>query len=286
MPKIEITNELLQEYAKDSTDKGYTVPGVQKKISLYLSKDSGQPPRLTLLNYPAGYILKPQTDEYRSLPEAEYLAMHMAEEVGIKTVPYALIKLNDESIAYISKRIDRKETNNSIGIYAMEDFCQLAGRLTEDKYKGSYEKCAKIINDYSSQSRLDMTELFIRIIFSFVIGNSDMHLKNFSLIETDEGNCKYILSKAYDLLPVNTVNPSDTEQFALTLNGKKRNLRKNDFLKFADSCGIDKKVAERLIEKVIKCKDNLINECKLSYLDDDMKTNLINLIETRVAALE
>ena len=286
MPKIEITNELLQEYAKDSTDKGYTVPGVQKKISLYLSKDSGQPPRLTLLNYPAGYILKPQTDEYKSLPEAEYLAMHMAEEVGIKTVPYALIKLNDESIAYISKRIDRKETNNSIGIYAMEDFCQLAGRLTEDKYKGSYEKCAKIINDYSSQSRLDMTELFIRIIFSFVIGNSDMHLKNFSLIETDEGNCKYILSKAYDLLPVNTVNPSDTEQFALTLNGKKRNLRKNDFLKFADSCGIDKKVAERLIEKVIKCKDNLINECKLSYLDDDMKTNLINLIETRVAALE
>lgn len=79
--------------------------------------------------------------------------------------------------------------------------------------KGSYERCAKIIERYSSRKGLDITELYLRLVFSFLVGNSDMHLKNFSLIETEEGSGKYVLSPAYDLLPVNVVMPEDKEQF-------------------------------------------------------------------------
>ena len=121
---------------------------------------------------------------------------------------------------------------------AMEDFCQLDLRLTQDKYKGSYERCAKIIERYSSRKGLDITELYLRIVFSFLVGNSDMHLKNFSLIETEEGSGKYVLSPAYDLLPVNVIMPEDKEQFALAMNGKKTHIRRKDFLVFAEKCGM------------------------------------------------
>ena len=282
LPDIEVSQEMLEWLAIESTNKGLTVPGVQKKMSLHLD-NSGDNPRLTLVNYPTGYILKPNTEDYPCLPEAEYLVMQMAEKAGIKTVPHALIRIKaqDNTFAYITKRIDRKDGK----MLAMEDFCQLDGRLTEDKYKGSYERCAKIIQRYSSRSGLDITELFIRIVFSFIVGNSDMHLKNFSLIETAENSQSYILSNAYDMLPVNTVNPADTEQMALTLNGKKRNLRRNDFLKFADACGLARTVAGRLIDKLIRDSKQFPILAERSYLTDSLKEELKSLIIDRVSAI-
>lgn len=282
LPDIEVSQEMLEWLAIESTNKGLTIPGVQKKMSLHLD-NSGDNPRLTLVNYPTGYILKPNTEDYPCLPEAEYLVMQMAEKAGIKTVPHALIRIKaqDNTFAYITKRIDRKDGK----MLAMEDFCQLDGRLTEDKYKGSYERCAKIIQRYSSRSGLDITELFIRIVFSFIVGNSDMHLKNFSLIETAENSQSYILSNAYDMLPVNTVNPADTEQMALTLNGKKRNLRRNDFLKFADACGLARTVAGRLIDKLIRDSKQFPILAEQSYLTDSLKEELKSLIIDRVSAI-
>jgi serine/threonine-protein kinase HipA len=282
LPDIEVSQEMLEWLAIESTNKGLTIPGVQKKMSLHLD-NSGDNPRLTLVNYPTGYILKPNTEDYPCLPEAEYLVMQMAEKAGIKTVPHALIRIKaqDNTFAYITKRIDRKDGK----MLAMEDFCQLDGRLTEDKYKGSYERCAKIIQRYSSRSGLDITELFIRIVFSFIVGNSDMHLKNFSLIETAENSQSYILSNAYDMLPVNTVNPADTEQMALTLNGKKRNLRRNDFLKFADACGLARTVAGRLIDKLIRDSKQFPILAERSYLTDSLKEELKSLIIDRVSAI-
>lgn len=282
LPDIEVSQEMMEWLAIESTNKGLTVPGVQKKMSLHLDS-SGEKPRLALVNYPTGYILKPNTPDYPCLPESEYLVMQMAEKAGIKTVPHALIRIKaqNDAFAYITKRIDRRDGK----ILAMEDFCQLDGRLTEDKYKGSYERCAKIIQRYSSHTGLDTTELFIRVVFSFIVGNSDMHLKNFSLIETDENSQTYILSDAYDMLPVNTVNPSDTEQMALTLNGKKRNLHRNDFLKLAYACGIDRLVAERLLDKMIQKYSLFQNEIKQSYLSDELMKKMQTLITERTDAL-
>ena len=282
LPDLDVSKEILTQLAIDNTTKGYTVPGVQKKLSLHLSQEDN--PRLTLVNYPTGYILKPQTDDYAALPEMEYLVMQMAEATGIKTVPYALLRLpsQDNAFAYITKRIDRANGQ----VLAMEDFCQLDGRLTEDKYRGSYERCGKIITTYSKTKGLDYAELFVRIVFSFAVGNSDMHLKNFSLIETAQGSAEYVLSAAYDMLSTNVVIPGDQEQLALTINGKKQNIRKKDFFKFAETLGITQKSAEKMIDKIVKLKPKYIAMCNDSYMPDDIKQSLINLIEKRIEILE
>ena len=165
----------------------------------------------------------------------------------------------------------------------MEDFCQLDLRLTADKYKGSYERCAKLIKRYSSRVGLDLSEVVLRLLFSFPVGNSDMHLKNFSLIEEESG---YVLSKAYDLLPVNVIMPEDKEEFALTLNGKKTYLRKKDFMIFVESCGLPKKVVGKMICKSTMEKDNLISMVEDSLLSEDEKENMIRLMLARYQVLE
>lgn len=288
LPELDLSEETLRQLALESTNKGYTVPGVQKKLSLHLTLDDH--PRFTLVNYPTGYILKPQTEEYAALPEAEYLVMQMAKATGIKTVPFSIIRLHtkERDFAYITKRIDRIFPENSdqkVKMLAMEDFCQLDGRLTEDKYHGSYERCARIISHYSAQPLLDLSELFLRIIFSFIIGNSDMHLKNFSLIEAAGANGGYILSPAYDMLPVHIILPEDPEELALTLNGKKRNIHKKDFLIFADTIGLPKKSAEKLMQKVIAMQSKYCAMCTESFLPSDLKDNLNQLIIKRISLL-
>lgn len=279
LPDIKIDEDTLTALALENTGKGVTVPGVQKKLSLHLLSDTTSP-RLTLVDYPTGYILKPQVADFEALPQAEHLVMSMADATGIATVPHALICQNGE-IAYLTKRIDRRFGKNSVELLAMEDFCQLDRRLTEDKYRGSYERCAKVIRQYSSRKQLDLSELFLRLVFSYVVGNSDMHLKNFSLIEPEVGSGRYVLSAAYDLLPVNVVMPEDTEEFALAMNGKKQNLRKKDFLVFADACGIQKNAAEKMIAKVLSMKERYLFLCEESLLPDGLKQRFAALMEKR-----
>ncbi|MBQ5986915.1 MAG: HipA domain-containing protein [Clostridia bacterium] len=285
LPLLDLSEEALQSYATETVFKGLTVPGVQRKMSLHLSNI--ETPRLTLVDYPTGYILKPQTPEYRNLPEAEDLAMRIAECAGVKTVPHALLQMNGQ-YAYITKRIDRAIKGKRRVIvekYAMEDFCQLDGRLTADKYRGSYERCAKIIGQYSTRKGLDLSELFLRLAVSFVSGNSDMHLKNFSLIETAPGSAAYVLSAAYDLLPVNVLLPEDHEELALTLNGKKTNLRRSDFLHFAEQCGMTRPAAEKILQSVTAAEADYLRLCNESYLPEDLKAALKELIAARCARL-
>lgn len=284
LPEIAIDEKTLEILATESTSRGYTVPGVQKKLSLHLFSEENKP-RLTLVNYPTGYILKPQVAEFEALPEAEHLVMCMADVAGISTVPHALI-MGNGSLAYITKRVDRVFQKNTVQMLAMEDFCQLDLRLTQDKYRGSYERCAKIIDRYSARSGLDMTELYWRLVFSFIVGNSDMHLKNFSLIETEEGSGKYLLSPAYDLLPVNVVMPEDKEQFALAMNGKKANIRRKDFLVFAEECGIPHNSAERTIAMLLSKKEKFISMCHDSLLPEHIKDCFVSLMEERMSVLE
>lgn len=278
LPVIDITPEAIEELALKSTSAGLTVPGVQKKLSLHLDEEG--PGRLTLIGYPAGYILKPQTSDFMQLPEAEDLVMDIAEMMGVRTAPHGLIELGDE-LAFICKRVDRAEGN----VRAMEDFCQLSGRLTQDKYKGSYERCGDIIRKYSAMTGFDMSEFFLRLIVCFVTGNSDMHLKNFSLIEREPGTREFVLSPAYDLLPVNIVMPEDTEETALTLNGKKRKLRRSDFLKLAERLNIPGKAAEKLIASVIQKENAAKQMVRDSQLNGDYKDALETLISERCSRL-
>ena len=280
---LDITEEQLVQLANDTVNQGLTVPGVQRKMSIHLSTDIDT--KLTIVDYPTGYILKPQTKEYENLPEYEDLSMRMAEIAGIQTVPHALMRMNDQ-YAYITRRIDRDIQGKQITMYAMEDFCQLAERLTADKYRGSYELCARIIKRHSILPGFDLSELFLRVVFSFLTGNSDMHLKNFSLREQESGKRNFCLSKAYDMLPVNVIIPEDQEQLALTLNGKKRNIRKKDFISFAEKCDIPVKSAEKIIRKVCSLKEDFIKACDESYLSEMKKEEMKLLITCREEILQ
>ena len=283
LPLLDITKEQLEKLANKTVNEGFTVPGVQKKLSLHLSSDTNA--RLTIVDYPTGFILKPQTEEYAHMPEYEDLAMRLAELIGIQTVPHALIKMKGE-YGYITKRIDRDITQDQIKLYAMEDFCQLSNRLTQDKYKGSYENCGRIIKKYSITPGLDLSELFLRVAGSFVMGNSDMHLKNFSLRETEPGSRRFQLSKAYDMLPVNVIMPEDQEQLALTINGKKRNIHKKEFKVLADMCGVTENAAEHMIKKLCALKEKMLQLVDQSYLSELEKGKVRTLIMERIEILE
>ena len=241
-PRLSLSRENLEAIALSAIGEGINLPGVQKKLSLTLQTERGQQPRLTSAATPTAYILKPQSPEYAQLPEAEDLVMRMADAAIITTVPHALLHLDDGTLAYITKRIDRKGKRQ----IAMEDFCQLSGRLTEDKYKGSYEMCVKLLQKWSSRPLLDVTNFFYLLLFSFVTGNSDMHLKNFSLIADSPGT--YVLAPAYDLLPVTLLLEDDKEEMALTLCGKKAKLSYATFLQFGRNIGIADIVIHNLIK--------------------------------------
>ncbi|MEE8807770.1 MAG: HipA domain-containing protein [Lactimicrobium sp.] len=285
LPSLQINHDEMKKLADLSVEHHQTIAGVQKKLSLHLSKLSQN--RLTLVDYPTGYILKPPSDEYALLPETEQLVMTMADRIGIRTVPHALIRLQNEQFGYITKRIDRRNTadSDSFQMYAMEDFCQLMQRQTADKYSSSYEQCGQVIWKYSSQPGLDLADFFLRILFCFVTLNSDMHLKNFSLIEKKPGNRIFTLSPAYDLLPVNLVVSSDKEQTALTLNGKKKNLHRKDFLILAQHCGINQKAAVNMIQEIILKKDIFMKTVDECSLPDEVKVSLKEMMADRISAL-
>lgn len=283
LPKIAMDDESLKKLTLETIKEGFTVPGVQKKLSLHLLSE-GKTAKLTLVDYPTGYILKPQVDAYPQLPESEFLTMHMAEMCGIKTVPNALIQC-ENNVAYITKRIDRVTTKTGTRKLAMEDFCQLDMKPVYDKYRGSYERCAKIIERYSTHTGLDLSEFFIRIVFSFLVGNSDMHLKNFSLLEDENNTGSYNLAPAYDFLPVNMILPEDTEECALTLNGKKRNIRKSDFLILANHCDLSSLQATRLIQRQLSLKESWFRMIDDSLLSQTQKDAFKALMEERMQIL-
>ena len=274
LPEIdsEVFNESFEKLGENIVSNKKSITGVQKKLSLHLSRGNS-PLRLTILGYPQGYILKPNSKEYPFIAEAEHLVMAMANECNIVTAPHALIKIK-ENVAYITKRIDRI---NNYKIH-MEDFCQLSERITEYKYFGSYERCAKLIDKFSESPILDKSEFFFRLLFCYITGNSDMHLKNFSLIDNGDG---FVLSPAYDLLPVKLII-NDEDDLALTLNGKTRNITKNDFMKFAETIGLSNAVAVKLIKMLIKYENIFIEMVNNSILPEEIKIKFVNLIIEKI----
>lgn len=278
-PLINYSLEDIDSLALEVINSKITLTGVQPKISLQIKSEKGEPNRFTIIGVLGNYILKPQSSKYESLPENEDLSMHLAEIAKIKTVPHTLIRLSDNSLAYITKRIDRDKKGNKI---AMEDMCQLNNRLTEYKYKGSYEQIAKIILKYSANPILDIISFFEIILFSYLIGNSDMHLKNFSLCNKKG---KHELSPAYDLLSTKMVIPKDLENLALNLNGKKNNLKRQDFenliVDYVDRKTIDNsyKKFQNVIPKWFEFIDN-------SFLNQKSKEKYKSIIKKNTHILE
>ncbi|MDR2944641.1 MAG: HipA domain-containing protein [Methanosarcinales archaeon] len=279
-PLLPYTKKQIYDLASDVIRSQTAITGAQPKLSLDLEKgDKDFPKRFTIIGLWGRYILKPQTEMYQNLPEFEDLTMHLAELSGIKVVPHSLIRFEDKSLCYITKRIDRNENGNKIH---MEDMCQLTERLTEDKYKGSYEQIAKQIQQHSKMPGLDLIAFAEQLVFCFLTGNSDMHLKNFSLIKHNAG---YQLSAAYDMLPTNLILSEDTEETALLLNGTKKKINKEDFEKAFQTMKIDSKSVENIFEKFKKTVPDWFGFIDQSFLPEDMKKNYKTLVQKRAEKL-
>ena len=206
--------------------------------------------------------------------------MHLAELAKMQVVPHSLIRFADGELCYITRRIDRTATGDKL---PMEDMCQLTERLTEHKYKGSYEQIAKAIQRFSTVPKLDMVNYWEQVVFSWITGNADMHLKNFSLYSKEQE--KYVLTPAYDMLSTALVMPEDTEELALTLNGKKRKIKKADFVTSMQASGLEEKVINNIFAKFTKVKDRWLAFIDLSFLPDEMKESFKVIISEKLNLL-
>jgi serine/threonine-protein kinase HipA len=274
-PVLPYDENQLDELALEVIQSRTVITGVQPKLSLYL-ESSGKnriPGLFTIVGLWGGYILKPPSERFPQLPETEDLTMHMAAALRIATVPHTLIRMASGNLAYLTRRIDRTKQ----GKLHMEDMCQLTGRLTENKYHGSYEQIAKAILRFSANPRLDVINFFEVVLFCFLTGNADMHLKNFSLIDIPERG-GVSLAPAYDLLSTALLMPSDDEDLALTLNGKKKRITFKDFKTALTTLSVDEVVQERLFRKFRKARPVLELLIDRSFLGKELRSAYKDLI--------
>ena len=279
VPVLDYTCEDLEKLAIQVIKDQTSLTGVQPKLSLHLNKHEGSQ-RLTIVGLWGSFICKPQTVQFKQMPETEDLTMHLAESAKIDVVPHTLMRMADNSLCYLTKRIDRSGTGEKV---VMEDMCQLTERQTEHKYKSSYERIAKAIVQYSSMPKMDVTNFFEVILFSWITGNNDMHLKNFSLYEPIDGIIR--LTPAYDMLNAVILNPKDDEELALTLNGKKKKLNRQDFILSGMTMGVGQKTIERLILKYVKLLPEMAEVIDRSFLNDEFKDKYYRVIHERIGRL-
>lgn len=275
VPLLPYTKADIKQLAEQVIRSQTTLTGVQAKLSLDISSSPNQAQRFTIVGLWGRYILKPQTEQFKYMPEVEDLTMHLAELAKVNVVPHSLIRFADGELAYITKRIDRTAKGEKL---PMEDMCQLSERLTEYKYKGSYEKIAKIIMQYSSVPKLDVINFWEQVVFSWLTGNADMHLKNFSLYSQRKGY--YSLTPGYDMISTALLMPEDTEELALTLYGKRRKIKRSDFEVAMNSCSLEKKIIDNLFSKFTKVAEKWLEFIDISFLPKEMKQQY-KLIITR-----
>ena len=278
-PALNYTIDEMAELARQVVENSITVPGVQPKLSLSFIKDVLKDEtngRLTVLGAMGGnYILKPQNKVYPQMHENEHLSMRMAELCGISVVPSSLIRLKSGELSYITKRIDRTQTGQKIH---MLDMFQILEAF--DKYKSSVEKRGRALAKHSANTVLDLLKLFEIVVFSYLTGNNDMHLKNFSMILKNE---EWNLSPAYDLLNVNLHLPEDNEEFALTINGKKRKLTKSDFVNLGLKLQLTEKQISNTFDRFIKAENIMKQEISNSFLSTENQMKYIDLLEVRLS---
>ena len=267
-PLLTLNKEQLESLAKEIIIRSIAVTGVQPKLSLQLEKTRNEAPRLTLVGLYGDYILKPPSEQYPCLPENEDLTMHLAEVAGIR--------LSSGELAYITRRFDRQNGQK----IAVEDFCQLPETLTEHKYRGSVEKIGKLVRQFTTNKGYEQQRLFELILFCYLTGNTDMHLKNYALIENALG--QYELSPAYDLLSTLLVL-SDEEESALTINGKKNRLKRTDFDSVAKTLQINEKTVAAIYQRFTKILPIWQQWIERSFLSAEMKKQYSDLIIAKLA---
>jgi serine/threonine-protein kinase HipA len=276
-PALPYQLDEMEKLAKEAVELSVTVPGVQPKLSLGWIKstlEDGYNGRLTIMDALEGlYILKPQNTQYEQMPENEHLSMKLAELFKIEVVPSNMIRLASGELCYITKRIDRKKDNSKIH---MIDFLQILE--LEDKYLGTMENLGKTVGEISVNTLMDKLRFFELTLFNFIIGNNDMHLKNFSMWLSDIG---WVLSPAYDLLNVKIILPKDMDETALLFGGKKKNFNKGYFNRFGEVLQLNEKQINAVYKRLFKWLPEAIQLIDISFLSEENRTSYKELITQR-----
>ena len=268
----------MEKLAKESAELSITVPGVQPKLSLgWIKKEleNGHQGRLTIMDALEGnYILKPQNALYPQMPENEHLSMKLAALFKIDIVPVNMIRLASGELCFITKRIDRNPDGSK---NHMIDFLQILE--LEDKYKGTMETIGKNIGELSANTLWDKLRFFELTVFNYIIGNNDMHLKNFSMWLSDQ---LWTLSPAYDLLNVKIILPKDKEDMALMLGGKKMNFSKDYFDRFANVLKLNEIQINAVYKRLVKWLPEATQLIEISFLTEENRIAYTNLVTNRV----
>lgn len=270
LPKIEFGLQDLSQKAQLTTGK-LSISGVQPKLSMKLDKKNN-----TLISVAEGgeYILKPQTASFPNIPENEQCCMDIAAEFKIDVPPHCLLPLKDGSLTYIVKRFDRE---SGVKVH-QEEFSQILE--SRDKYKGSVEQIGRKLKEISSAPGYDAQLFFERVVFNFIIGNGDAHLKNYSIAYKDEETIR--LTPAYDIVCSKLLIPGE-EDSALSINGKKNNLKREDFDMFADYLNIPTKIRYEKFKKSLALMETVI---KNSEIKKETQGQFINIIIERLSRMD
>jgi len=279
-PSIAYTFNQMAELAKEVVERSVTVPGVQAKLSMSIVKEAQENSnsRLTVVGALGGnFILKPPTAAYPEMPENEHVTMRMAESFGIRVVPSSLIRLASGEISYLTRRIDRAVSGGKIH---MLDMFQITEAF--DKYKSSLEKVGKALHQFSGNTLLDKIFFFELSVFTFLTGNNDMHLKNFSMMEGPSG---WTLAPAYDLLNVSILNPDDTEELALTLCGEKKKINREYFDQLGKGIGLTDKQIQATFNRMAKFRPNAMHWIDKSFMSEKMKDAYKHVLKNKYEQL-
>lgn len=264
------------EQRKEATDRvgKMSVQGVQKKLSAQLKITEGC---FEIVDQKGHYILKPQSDLYPELPENEALTMSLAKTIALEVPVHGLVYSKDNSMTYFIKRFDRVGHNKKL---ALEDFAQLSGGDRHTKYNSSMEKVVSVIENFCTFPKIEFVRLFKLTLFNYLIGNEDMHLKNFSLITRDN---KIALSPAYDLLNSTIAQKNAKEEIALPIRGKKNNITKRDIFEYfgSERLGLNSKVIDGIQEEFQQAIPGWKQMIGNSFLSQEMQEKYIHLLEAR-----
>ena len=277
LQQLEYTAEEQRKEAYYRSSK-MSVQGIQPKLSAVLNIKEQ---KFDVVDKNGRYILKPQHHLYPQMPENEDLTMRLAGLTGLDVPVHGMIWAKDNTLTYFIKRFDRKGQKDKIPV---EDFAQLAGLSRDTRYNYSMEKVVELVSAHCTFPAIEKVKLFKLVLFCFITGNEDMHLKNFSIINQ---NGKIEISPCYDLINTTIELKNATEEIALTLKGKKRNLTGKLLIKYfgGDRCELNDKVITKTIETFFNAKHAWIEEINNSFLSDEMKEKYINVIESGFARL-
>jgi len=265
--------ELRQEAANRA--KKLSIPGVQPKLSAAISIVDQE---FKIVDQFGTYIIKPQNDLFPQLPENEDVTMRMAKVFGLDVPFNGTLYGKDGSLSYFIKRFDRYGKGAK---YATEDFAQLTGNTRDTKYHFTMEKLIPVLDEYCYFPAIEKADFFKRILFCYLTGNEDMHLKNFSLITK---NGKTTLAPIYDFLNSTIAVKNPEEEIALTLKGKKSNLKATDFIDYygKERLQLNEKTIASILEQMKKATPKWEELIEISFLSDEMKEKYWNLLKTRI----